>query len=265
MRRFPLFLLVLVGVVFPVRGWAQYGAPEQDGGAADLRTDAEQLFALASQSRAQAGVGRLQWDPALAQAALAHCQRMAQEGPIAHRYGGEPDVAGRAAAAGAHFSVIEENVAIGPSAPAIHAEWMNSPGHRANLLNAQVDRVGIAVVAARGVLYATEDFSHAVPALSREQVEAQVAGLIRVSGVGVLENPSFARAACASDDGLPRTAAGAQPRFVMRWQDSDLTRLPPQLVSRLRSRNYRWAAVGNCAPQNVPGTFTAYRLAVLLY
>ena len=31
-------------------------------------------------------------------------------------YGGEPDLSARAAQAGAHFSVIEENVAVGPSA-----------------------------------------------------------------------------------------------------------------------------------------------------
>ena len=60
-------------------------------------TESRQLFALANQARAQAGVGRLEWDPALAAAALKHCERMAEEGPISHRYGGEPDVSGRAA------------------------------------------------------------------------------------------------------------------------------------------------------------------------
>ena len=92
---------------------------------------------------------------------------MAQEGPIAHQYGGEADLSGRAAQAGAHFSVIEENVAVGPSADAIHEEWMHSPGHRANLLRPDVDRVGVAVVAARGVLYAVADYSRARGAVER--------------------------------------------------------------------------------------------------
>src|ERR1700743_1011195 len=107
-------------------------ADVQDQGPPDLGSVSEQIFALANQARAQAGVGRLAWDPALAAAALKHCRRMAQEGPIAHRYGGEADLAPRAANAGARFGVIEENVAIGPSAEGIHNEWMNSPGHRAN-------------------------------------------------------------------------------------------------------------------------------------
>ncbi len=240
-------------------------ASAQDQGPLNLRSEAEQIFALANQARAQAGMGRLTWDPTLAQAALYHCRRMVQEGPIAHRYGGEPDLATRAADAGARFGVIEENIAIGPSAEGIHNEWMNSPGHRANLLSPDVDRIGVAVIASRGVLYAVADYSHGVPALSAAQVEARVAGLIRVSGITVLSDPSLARTACATDSGMPRSANGPQPHFVMRWQDSDLTHLPPQLIDRLSSGQYRQASVGNCPARGVEDSFTAYRVAVLLY
>ncbi len=240
-----------------------YSPAAQDPG--DLRAQAEQIFALANQARAQAGVGRLEWDSALAAAALQHCMRMAAEGPIAHRYGGEPDLSARAAQAGAHFSVIEENVAVGMSADAIHEEWMQSPGHRANLLSPDVDRVGVAVVAARGALYAVADYSRAVQQLNAAQVEARVAALIRVSGVAILRGPSVARAACAMDDGMPPTAGGPMPRFVMRWQAGDLDQLPQALVGKLASGNYRQAAVGSCPAQISEGSFTAYRVAVLLY
>lgn len=258
---------VLLAALAPVLAGAQspYSAPSygQAQTMPDQRADAEQVFALANQARAQAGVGRLAWDPALAAAALAHCRRMVQEGPIAHRYGGELDVSGRAAQAGAHFSVIEENVAIGPSADAIHEEWMNSPGHRSNLLSPDVDHVGIAIVAARGVLYAVADYSRAVANLGPAQVEARVASLIRPSGVAVLDDASVARAACRADSGAPR--GGATPRFIMRWQSGDLNELPQQLVERLSSGSYHAAAVGSCPAQGVEGSFSAYRVAVLLY
>src|SRR5208282_1260973 len=195
-----------------------------NGGGPNLQAESEQVFALANQARAQAGVGRLQWDPGLAAAALQHCLRMAAEGPIAHRYGGEADLGGRAAQAGAHFSVIEENVAMAPSAGAIHEAWMHSPGHRSNLLSPDVDHVGVAVVAARGELYAVADYSRAVQQLSAPQVEARVASLIHASGVAILADPSVARSACTSDAGMPRGVA--MPGFLMRWQDADLTRLP---------------------------------------
>lgn len=259
-----LFLLILMSVL-PLAAAAQpqYNPYPQSGPASDMRVDAEQIFALANQARQQAGVGRLEWDAALAKAALAHCRRMAEEGPIAHRYGGEPDVAGRAALAGAHFSVIEENVAVGPSAPQIHEEWMHSPGHRANLLSPQVDHVGVAVVAAHGVLYAVADYSRAVRDLAPAQVEARVAALIRPSGVQLLGNPAMARAACRTDEGVP--GGGPEPRFIMRWQSGDLTQLPKQLVDRLSSGHYRQAAVGSCPAHSTEGSFSAYRVAVLLY
>jgi hypothetical protein len=261
-RILPVLALTLLAVMY---AHAQYGGYAQNSAAPDQRAAGEQIFALANQARAQAGVGRLQWDPALSEAALAHCRRMALEGPIAHRYDGEPDLTGRASQAGAHFSVIEENVAVGPSADAIHEEWMQSPGHRANLLSPDVDHVGIAVVAARGVLYAVADYSRAVAQLSASQVEARVGALIRVSGVTILRDPGLARAACTTDEGMPRPSSGPMPRFVMRWQSADLDRLPQALVGKLASGNYHQAAVGSCPAQGLDGSFTAYRVAVLLY
>jgi hypothetical protein len=190
---------------------------------------------------------------------------MAAEGPIAHQYSGEADLTTRTAEAGAHFSLIEENVAVGPSADAIHEAWMHSPGHRANLMSPDVDRVGVAVVAARGILYAVADYSRGVELLSAAQVEAQVAALVRVSGVAILSDPSVARAACATDEGMPRVEGREMPRFVMRWQAGDLTQLPQALVGKLASGDYRQAAVGSCPAQGVQGSFTAYRVAVILY
>lgn len=255
---------VLLLVVAATVGLAT-SARAQGGGQADLQAASEQVFALANQARARAGVRRLEWDSALAAAALKHCQRMAAEGPIAHRYGGEADLSDRAAQAGAHFSVIEENVAIGPSADAIHEEWMESPGHRQNLLSADVDHVGVAIVAARGVLYAVADYSRAVQQMGPAQVEARVATLLRASGVTILQDPSVARAACTVDDGMPRASSGMQPRFIMRWQDADLSKLPQELMAHLQTGRYRAADVGACPAQGVEGSFTAYRIAVILY
>jgi hypothetical protein len=226
---------------------------------------AEQLLALANQSRAQVGLGRLQWDPALASAAMRHCERMAVEGPIAHRYTGELDLSSRAGAAGAHFSLIEENIAVGPYASTIHQGWLDSPGHRANLLNREIDRVGIAVIAAHGVLYATADYERDVPVLSQPQVEASIASLISASGVAIGNDAGAARAICALDRGVPASERGGQPGFVMRWQDADLSHLPRPLTERLASGQYRQAVVGSCPPKSVEGAFTVYRIAVLLY
>jgi len=255
----PCWALLFVSFAGSVIAFPQRTAATSEA----VQPEAVQLLALANQARATAGAGPLHWDGSLAVAARKHCLRMAAEGPLAHRYPGELDLAERAGQAGARFSLIEENIAIGPTPSDIHEQWMYSPGHRTNLLNPAVDRVGIAVVASRGVLYATADYAKGVQDLSASEVEARVAALIRPSGLPISSDPRLARAACAMASGIPEGAA--RPGFIMRWQDSDLSKLPDVLAQRLASGQYHQAVIGSCNPGNVNDTFTTYRIAVLLY
>jgi hypothetical protein len=243
---------------------AQQRAIGQNADGTMVNTAVQQLYVLANQTRAENGAGRLRWDPALAAAALNHCRRMVAEGPLSHRYPGEPDLAERAGQVGAHFSVLEENLAIGPTAAAVHDQWMNSPGHRRNLLSTDVDRVGIAVIASRGVLYAAAEYSRGVESFGPREAENRVAALIRPSGVTISSDPSVARSVCVMQAGA-HLSANPYPGFIMRWQDSQLEQLPGALVDRLSTGKYRRAAVGSCPAQGTQGTFTAYRFAVLLY
>jgi hypothetical protein len=239
----------------------QTGAQERR----DLEPEAKQLMALANEARATAGAPPLRWDNALAAAALKHTLRMVAEGPIAHQYPGELNVSERAGLTGAHFDLIEENVAVASTPAAIHEGWMQSKGHRENMLNPEVDSVGIAVVASRGVLYATADYSRGVQALTQAQVESRFAQLIESAGVKVLADHALARSACLMNNGMPRSGGVSEPTFIMRWEGSDVSHLPKQLADRLASRQYRDAAVGSCDAHGDQGTFTSYRVAVLLY
>jgi len=227
---------------------------------------AEQLLALANQARAQAGAAPLVWDAALAGAAMRHCQRMVVEGALSHRYPGELDLTERASAAGAHFSVIEENIAMGQYPDQIHEDWMRSQGHRENLMSREVNRVGIAVIAHGGNIYAVADYAQGVASLTPEQAEAQVAALVGMSGIKVRSDVRDARRACAMERGLPeKLSDGDTPTYVMRWQGADLGHLPQPLVDRLGSGQYHQAAIGSCEPRNADSGFTMYRFAVLLY
>jgi len=167
----------------------------------------------------------------------------------------------RASQAGARFSTIAENVAEGPSAESVHQEWMNSPPHRANLLNAQLDSIGIAVAERDGILFAVEDFSLAVGKLSVEGQEGIVAAKLRSRGLRPLSDTSDARRSCEKGKGY---AGSHAPSFVMQYSTADLQTLPDMLEQRIQSGSYHAAVVGAC-PSDAKSGFSKYRIAVLLY
>src|ERR1700688_3482236 len=137
----------------------------QENGSAQI------LFESANHERAAQGLAPLKWSATLAAAARQHALRMAAQNTLSHQLPGEPGMVDRASQAGARFSSLAENVAEGPNAEGIHEQWMNSPPHRANLLDPQLDSVGIAVVENNGTLFAVEDFSLATGSLSVTEQE----------------------------------------------------------------------------------------------
>lgn len=219
------------------------------------------LLAAANRDRAAQGLPGLRADDQLALAARTHAYEMMKQSTISHQFEGEADLATRAGDAGAHFSLITENVAEASNAAQIHDLWMKSPGHRANLLDPKVDSVGIAVVQQRGQLYAVEDFARTVLKLTIDQQEAAVGKLLTASGIALNGNKADARQTCTMSAGY---IGSRQPGFVMRYSASSLDQLPPELTARLGSGKYREAAVGACVTgRQTP--FTVYNVAVMLY
>lgn len=118
-----------------------------------------QLLAATNREREARGLSPLKWNDALAEAARRHNQVMVEHQTISHQFPGEPSLPTRVTRAGAHFSALAENVAEAPDPTQIHTLWMNSPGHRANILDGDMDSIGIAVAERNGEYYAVEDFS----------------------------------------------------------------------------------------------------------
>jgi hypothetical protein len=222
---------------------------------------AQALFESANRERAARGRAPLKWSSALAEAALKHAQRMASENTLSHQFPGEPDMVGRASQAGARFSSLAENVAEGPSVQIIHREWMNSPPHRANLLDPRLDSLGIAVVERNNVLFAVEDFSLATGKLPVEEQEGIVNSKLMSFGLQLMNYTSDARRSCVLDQGY---AGGHVPSFVLHYATPDLQKLPDILEQRIQTGKYHSAVVGACA-SNAKIGFSNYRIAVLLF
>lgn len=125
-------------------------------------TDAElKLLESVNHARKDQGLPSLRWNNELAAAARKHAGVMAQHGVAEHGFPGEPALAARATQAGAKFSWLSENVCEGARVDSIEEQFMNSPKHRANILDSDMDSVGIGVVERDGQLFAVEDFAKA--------------------------------------------------------------------------------------------------------
>ena len=222
---------------------------------------AQALFESANRERAAKGLGSLKWDPTLAAAAHEHARRMAGQNTISHQLPGEPDMLARAKQSGAHFSSLAENVAEGPSADDIHAQWMHSAPHRANLLDPQLNSIGIATAERGGILFAVEDFSLATRKLSVEEQEGIVEGKLTASGLHLLNYRADARRSCVLDNGF---SGSHTPSFVLHYATPDLPTLPDILEQRIRTGKYKSAVVGAC-PSNAKLGFSNFRIAVLLF
>jgi Cysteine-rich secretory protein family len=218
------------------------------------------LLNAANRDRASAGLPPLRWDAALAAAAHQHALRMAQMNQLSHQFPGEPPMQDRARQAGARFSLIAENVAEGPTVSGMHTQWMNSPPHRANLLDTELNSVGISVVQSGNLLFAVEDFSTELPSLSLEEQEQQVASQLEHHGLQVSAGSFDARKTCELDRGW----AGPRPASVLRYEMADLARLPDEASQKAASGKFHSASVGAC---NASGAteFARFRVAILLF
>jgi hypothetical protein len=224
--------------------------------------DEQTLLKLANQFRAQHNIPPLQWDSSLARAARAHLQWVIRDpSELLHQYPGEPDLATRGATAGARFGTISENIAgHGDSVAALHQAWITSPPHRANLLDPNLNVIGIAVAETQGLLFAVADFGRYVPALTPEAIEHQVAKLLQAQGIPSAPSNEDARKTCSMAQGQAGT-----PRLVIQWDSPDISHLPDTLLHELQKTRYASAAVGACPGEQSDQHFTTYHIAVLLY
>ena len=136
-----------------VAGQAQTGASAAE----------QQLFAGVNRARKAQGLPGLKWNDALAAAARRHAALMAQHNSAEHGYaGGEPSLASRATQAeSAYFVWLAENVIQGSSVEVIQEEFLKSANHRANMLDADMNSIGVGVIERGGQMFVTEDFSKA--------------------------------------------------------------------------------------------------------
>lgn len=126
-----------------------------------IDTQAEsQMLELVNKARADAGVGPLVIDKDLTAVARAHSKDMFARGYFAHTNPDGKSPFDRMADYGISFQTAGENLAYAANVELAFKGLMNSPGHRANILEPDFHKVGMGVI--NGGIYGemfTQDFS----------------------------------------------------------------------------------------------------------
>lgn len=128
--------------------------------ATPLKSFEEEVARLVNVERAKVGLPALKINWQLSRVARYKSQDMIDKKYFAHQsptYGSPFDMI---EAFGIRFTAAAENIAYGQKTPAdVMKSWMNSPGHRSNILSGNVTQIGVgAAKAANGTYYWTQMF-----------------------------------------------------------------------------------------------------------
>ena len=135
----------------------------------------QEILRLLNQERHARGLSTLVADARLQRAARKHSALMASLSQVEHQMDGEARLSVRLDEQAVRFDMSGENVARTSTPERAHRALMNSPGHRANILDPAFNAVGIGVVKMPDGIYVTQDFARRLPDASVEEAEERIA------------------------------------------------------------------------------------------
>jgi uncharacterized protein YkwD len=136
-------------------------------GSAGATTVESTFVGKLNHARAARGVHRLTVRSHLVTVARAQALRMASRGVLYHNPRLTSEVR--------NWRWVGENVGYGPDAATVHVAFMNSPGHRANLLDRDYTEVGVGVVVRNGRVWVAEVFRRPLRAITSSSSAASAA------------------------------------------------------------------------------------------
>jgi chemotaxis protein histidine kinase CheA len=166
------------------------------------------IHSLVNQNRAAAGLGALNRNSAMDQVAANWANQMAANGTLSHNPSYSDQIPGG-------WTRSAENVAQGhPTGAAMQAGWMNSSGHRANILGDYTD-IGIAFINAGGTTWGVQVFgkygaSAAAPAPAPAPEAAQPAPQADAAADATADEAAKAAAEQAAAEAAAAEAAAAE-------------------------------------------------------
>jgi hypothetical protein len=135
-RRYSIVFFIILISLFP-------GALQESicGEPVDFECE---VFRLVNDQRATMGIPELAWNDLLFDAARGHSNDMATHNTLSHTGSDGSQPSDRISFVGYEFGAYGENIAYNYADPeAVMAGWMESPGHRQNILNENFCELGI--------------------------------------------------------------------------------------------------------------------------
>ncbi|MDT8903694.1 CAP domain-containing protein [Anaeroselena agilis] len=144
----------------PIPKPAPIPAPSPAPNSSGVAADEQKALALLNADRAKNGLSPVRANTRLAALAGDYAQDMINRNYFAHNNPEGQSPFDRMRARGISFGYAGENLAINTSVAAAEQAFMNSPGHRANILNPHYTQVGIGVRYSRsGSVYVVQEFT----------------------------------------------------------------------------------------------------------
>ena len=134
-RRFTRLFIVLLAVV---------------GLAASCTDEQFEVMLHVNASRDAAGRADLNWDEDLGRKAQAWAEHLARQGYLSHSNLSDGAPAG--------WQRLGENVGYGPTIASVHQGYMNSSGHRANILDSRFNYIGVGYAKSGNRVYTVQVF-----------------------------------------------------------------------------------------------------------
>ena len=216
--------------------------PPQPPAPAPAPNPEQRLLELMNRERAEVGAPALVWRDDVAAFAEDHSGRMAREGRIWHN----DEYFSAESRRRFDAKTVGENVALNKSIDDAHRRLMNSPGHRANIVNPKFTEAGVGVVKdGNGDHFITEAFvepdgSRPAPAATKTSTPPKAGGTTAAPAAPP-KAPAAARASAPAGPvpTTPATTAAATAEEASVEQPSAEVGLEPQVLSRTSSGDER--------------------------
>jgi len=255
-----LLVLLLLGLNFAS---AQVGLSSNEG----------RLLDLLNQERVRNGLPKLEWNYQLAEAARAHTGLLVKHNALSHQFPGESVLGDRIGATGLRFDVAAENVAAGGFVEDVHKGLMDSPQHRANILNPKYNSIGLAILSREDELWVTEDFANALPSFSEGQFRDAVIAAFRkkreasrIASIVVNVNDHLHDLACSESNDAQQVLQGLPgATTLIIFTSSVPEKLSPSMEKAAADKSAHRLEIGVCFKPGKEHGYGSFRILAALY